>query len=178
MRYLTIFLTLTVAILAGLIIKQNSHYLYSLPGLVSFKPLSITKELRPNTETTASATFERPNLNADEKIALTPPAQNASEEEKKRHFDIAVKLALQTDNLDLTNCNSGPVVLKVKQKQNLMLVNKGSVKRVMIFDEKLQFEIPEKSQKQIVVDFGHGPGLYGYGCDLIPNTSGLILVSE
>lgn len=114
---------------------------------------------------------------ATEQNVLQVPAENATDEEKQRHFDLAVSLARESQALEITNCKANPIVLKIENGKSFTVVNKDSVEHALVLTPELRFVIPAESPKTIAADFGKGPGLYGYGCDGIPRLMGLFLVT-
>ena len=114
-----------------------------------------------------------------EKLVLEAPGQDASQEEKERHFQIAQSIAEVAQYLDITNCKKGnPVVFQVKEGQEFTVKNDDSVSHTVSLGEKQNFPVPEKSTKTILPEFDKGPGVYGYGCDGSAKEVGMILVVQ
>jgi len=117
-----------------------------------------------------------PDLTADEKAVLNPPSPDAPAAEREKHSALAAKLSKESDSLDITNCRSNPLVLRIKINKNLIVKNSGNIDRKLIFDDTHKHQIAKNSTTNIKVDFGHGVGLYGYICEGVGLT-GFILVT-
>lgn len=117
-------------------------------------------------------------LTVDERLALQTPGANATEAERKAHFDAAVRAAKYVNTLDISQCIGTPVVLRVAAKQTLTVNNPDTQDHVIVIDKDHTYIVPASGKKEIVIDFGKGGGLYGYGCDASQTTSGLFLVGQ
>lgn len=117
-----------------------------------------------------------PDLTADEKAVLIPPSPDAPSAEREKHDALAAKLAKESDSLDITNCHSNPLVLRIKINKNLKVKNSDNIDRKLIFDDTHEYLISKNSTTTVKVDFGKGAGLYGYICEGIGLT-GFILVT-
>ena len=131
------------------------------------------KEKTPESETTAPAASL---LEEEQKVLATPPP-DASNEEKDRHFQLALKLATEAEALDVTGCQSKPVVMKTTQK-GVRVKNNDAVDHEIVFDAEKRFKIPAEGSVNLTGLFDKGPGLYGYGCDSSPTATGLFFVTE
>jgi len=118
------------------------------------------------------------SLEERERIALSPLAQDASIEEKERHFAIAQSIAQVAPYLDITECETpNPLVLKVKSGEALLVINEGSVAHTISIGGEQVFSIVANSRKSIQPNFREGPWLYGYGCDNSSYEVGLFFVT-
>lgn len=104
-------------------------------------------------------------LTPDEKAALAPPAQNASQDQQKQFFDLVSKTAKTSDALDISQCKPNPVVMKVKYGGTFPAKNTDSVPHRIVFDKDHVYTIPANGQTAVEVNFGKAAGIYGYGCD-------------
>jgi hypothetical protein len=117
------------------------------------------------------------SLSDEEKEALKTPMPNASEDEKKKHFEISAKAAKTADFLDVSNCEIRPVVLKLTENEEFIAKNDNNVDRKIIIDTEHTYTVPANGETKITATFGHGKGLYGYGCDLLQQPGGLFFVN-
>lgn len=137
-----------------------------------------TSQQPPRGVSPSSQNQQQKTLTTDEQAALKTPGQNATEEERRIHFDAAQKVAKYANTLDIGQCMGNPIVIQVQQKQKLTINNPDSVDHNIVIDTDHQYLISANSKKEIVIDFGKGGGLYGYGCDDITVTRGLFLVGQ
>lgn len=147
-------------------------------------PLSEEKAAPPESVPSAQAPeIVQPQNTGDElteeqRAVLATPAPNASEAEKQKHFQLAQSLAKSASYLDITKCSlAEPLVLKIEQGRKFIARNEDVVEHVIVMDAKRTFSVPSKGTKEITADFGHGPGLYGFGCDTVPHAVGMFLVT-
>ena len=118
-------------------------------------------------------------ITEDERAALAHPANEASIEEKKSHFELIQKVAKETSVLDITKCKTAdPVVLKIKFGESILVENKDDVPHSIVFNAENAYDIPANSTKEIKPAFSYGAGTYGYGCDQVPHAVGLFLVTD
>lgn len=101
-------------------------------------------------------------LSEDEKKLFNSPAQNASAEEKRAHYDLAVRMSTESDKLEIKNCVATPVVMRVRLNSTFSVKNSGSNEIEFGFDKKVK--IAPGNTVQVKADFKNGVGLYGYGC--------------
>jgi len=118
------------------------------------------------------------DLSEEEKKALSFPNMDASDQEKQSHSELVKSIATSSPYLDISGCVvAEPIVFKIKQGETFTVRNGDDVAHAMVFDKEHRFDVAPRNTKNIVADFGHGPGIYGYACDLIPRIMGLILVT-
>lgn len=116
-------------------------------------------------------------LSGDAERVLTTPGPEATEEERIAHFELARRLAQESDVLDLSACSlADPVVLKVTEGDAFTVKNDDTQPHTMVFNEDTLRQIPAGGSIELTADFEMGSGLYGYGCDSVPRAVGLILV--
>lgn len=144
-------------------------------GLAIYKQHKPQPSVLPPTESTVPKLMS-PDLTQDEKAVLNPPSPDAPAAEKDIHDALAAKLSKESDSLDITNCRSDPLVVRIKINENLKVKNNDNIDRKLIIDDTHIYEIAKNSTTSIKVDFGHGVGLYGYICEGIGLT-GFILVT-
>jgi hypothetical protein len=109
---------------------------------------------------------------------LTPPGPNSSEAEQKAFAELVASAAVRTDKINLSSCKAMPTVASFNLDSMITLVNDDPTEHTMVLDPKNTFTVPGKSKKTIKADFGHGPGLYGYGCDMSSGAVGMMLVTQ
>lgn len=117
------------------------------------------------------------NLTPQERAALVTPARDASDEEKRRHFDLVVPLATRAEFLDITDCLGNPIVFEATQDRGFSVKNSDDENHTLQLSEERFYTVPAGGTKDIVADFGFGPGVYGYGCDNSTGAAGVILVT-
>lgn len=111
-----------------------------------------------------------------EEAVLIFPEDDADQEAREAHFDLAQSMAQRSDTLDITGCNVDPLVLELTAGQPLNVVNNDSEPHIISIDR--DYEIAANSQKELVFNFDFGVGLYGYGCDGGPSGAGIFIVVE
>ncbi|MBI3420897.1 MAG: hypothetical protein HY006_02435 [Candidatus Sungbacteria bacterium] len=146
------------------------------------RPASSLRSDSPQRQSEGSA--PKPNVNppqkliADEQAALNPPLNGSTPEASKRHAELVQRLAKDTAQLDITGCTAKPVVSRVRYKTKISVKNNDAVKHLIVFDPAHTFEIPPRAIHELPIDFQSGPGIYGYGCDNIPQAVGMFLVTN
>ncbi|MBI2013342.1 MAG: hypothetical protein HYS87_00700 [Candidatus Colwellbacteria bacterium] len=108
---------------------------------------------------------------------LNTPGQDATDEERRQHFELAAMLAEEADLLDITGCKADPVVLKLTDQETFGVKNDDIVPHVLRISDEIEFTVEANSTTGLKADFGHGVGLYGYGCDGSTGAIGLFLVT-
>ena len=133
--------------------------------------------LQPPPVTPGAQEKEVLSISSEEERVLQTPGPDATEEERRTHFELALRLATRTDFLDISACKVvEPVVFKVVERETFTVRNDDDIEHVMIIDEEHIYPVPAKGTLELVADFGNNTGLYGYGCDDVPQAVGLILV--
>lgn len=90
-----------------------------------------------------------------------------SEEEKERFYDYVSSMAKSVEYLDVTNCYSNPLVLKVKAGAGFKIRNQGSDDRTVIFTfDNAPVTVPANNTATIDAAPSAVNGLFGYKCDL------------
>ena len=162
--YLAIVLLALLAIVLGYLIYQQQ-----------FSEESISQEppARSGIEQTPQ---EKSTDEIPEVLNIPPP--DASQEEKQKHFEIALQEAKEASYLDITQCTLAvPVVFRVREGESFEVRNNDTKPHTIIINPENTFTIPAKESRDIAPDFVQGPGLYGYGCDLTAHSVGLFLVA-
>lgn len=176
-EYLAIIVLVVIAVFLGVnIYKQSKH---QTPKTANTNSAAQNFSPIPNQASgSGQLQVKFPDyLTADEKKVLQTPAQNASDAEKKSHFELAQKLVQTGNTLDITNCYGKPIVLGTKEKETITVTNNGTEDKTMMINTDHTYKVPAKSSTTVTVDFGHGPGLYGYGCSSVSGAAGIILVA-
>lgn len=165
--YLGILILALTAIVLGALIYNQSRMKFSLPSLT-----------QTDTQSSTSSTnnINKESSSVEEVIRNFPP-ENATDEEKAKHFAAVNTLAQEGDRLEINDCQVSPPILKVKNKQNFQIVNTGDTDQAIYVTK--EYNIPAGQTITVTADFGHGVGTYGYGCQSIPNSLiGIILVTD
>ncbi|MDP3778758.1 MAG: hypothetical protein Q8R30_01760 [bacterium] len=159
-------IVLIVLVLIALVL---GYFIY-----VQLSPLGVAQK----DYSTESGSSPNQNLTADEQAVLNPPAKGSTEDAFKQHAELVQRLAKDADYLDITGCAANPVVFRVKDKTKIAVKNSDQGKHSLIFDSAHIYEIPPHATTQIAIDFSHGSGIYGYGCDGVPHAVGMFLVTN
>lgn len=112
-----------------------------------------------------------------EKEYLFSVNMDSSEEDKLMHFYYALSVAQGAEFINVTDCDSSPLVFKAKLGSDIKLKNDGNGEIVLIHDQNHTYRVAPNSTKTIKADFGMGPALYGYGCNTSNGPAGFILVT-
>ncbi len=139
---------------------------------------SLSKQ--PDSASTQTHVQERiypRELTPAEQEVLKTPQRNATEAERKAHFEKVIPLAKEAEFLDISTCLGDPVVMRIKQGGKFTVRNNDTREHIIQMNEKLQFAVPAEGSKEITADFGFGPGTYGYGCDNSAGAAGIFFVN-
>ena len=161
--YLAIVLLALVAIVLGYLIYQQQ-----------FSEESTSQE-----SLTRSGIEQTPQKKSTDEIVevLNIPPPDASQEEKQKHFELALREAKEASYLDITQCTlAAPVVFKVREGESFEVRNNDTEPHTIIINPENTFTIPAKESRDIAPDFVQGPGLYGYACDNVPRAVGMLFV--
>ena len=96
---------------------------------------------------------------------LVFPGPGATPEEQRAHFVLAEKTALAADEIDLTGCKANPVVVRMKEGDEIRVKNSDGKSHVLLVSADEKYSIEANSTKSLKPLFLKGPGLYGYNCD-------------
>jgi hypothetical protein len=118
------------------------------------------------------------DLTSDEQAILSPPKPGSPKEDFERHAQVVAKVAREAPYLDVTGCKAVPLVLRTKYKNSIKFKNTDTVKHAIVLDANHVFEIPPGTTKDVFIDFEHGAGIYGFGCDNVPHAIGMFLVTN
>ena len=156
-------LILIAIVLALLLLKQKIGFsVKNLDGKNLSSPISANWAPAPGTE----------------KEYLFSIKDDSPEAEKQRHFFYATSISKVSEFLNLTNCNSDPLVIKVKNGGIIKLKNDGDSELSIGIDANHIYVVPAKSVKEIKADLGKGIGLYGYGCNASRTPVGMIFIEK
>lgn len=136
------------------------------------------------------SSYKRPAVAPSDSVSKLPPTLNLSsdeakvlsisgsstEEEKKQNYALAVSISKEADFLDIANCTTSPVVLRLKEGASLKVRNKGSVAHSIAFNDKQIYPVLAGSTIEVKDAFTQGPGLYGYGCDKLVGAKGMVYI--
>ena len=141
--------------------------------------LGLIVILSRNTQEVA-APFPEPNLTAsqDEQSALVFPAMNASDAEKKQHFDLVQRVAKRGDKIDITQCKPSPAVYSLSfiESDAVVVENRDVVDHTIRVEGEASLVIPGGVTEKL--EFDKGPGLYAYYCDSEEKVSGILFVER
>ena len=99
---------------------------------------------------------------------LAFPGENATEEEKERHGQVAIAAAVNVNLLDISGCTPKPLVIEVGYGESIEIKNSDTVSHILYHGEG-RITVPAHGTRGIVVsDFvgiRGGDGVAGYACD-------------
>lgn len=171
--FMYIFIVLLVVIAAGL-----GYFIYKKsltePASVEVGEDQVTASRPPQ------SLQDLEGVASEEEVAvLNAPGPDATEEERRSHFLLVQKAAKASPYLDITKCSiAQPVVFEVKDGATFTVKNEDTIEHGIVIDAEHTYRIPAGETKDIVADFGKGPGVYGFGCDSVPHAVGFFLISE
>jgi len=121
--------------------------------------------------------LEKRTLTEEERTALDFPDQESTESERQQHFALAESLAVRTGTLNLSGCHPDPLVLQIEIGETLIVQNSDAYEHLLFIDPDRVFAVPGGGEIAVIADFGKGSGLYGYGCDPVPEPVGILLIT-
>ena len=143
--------------------------------------LGLIVILSRNTQETA-VPFPEPNSLAsqDEQLALVFPTMNASDAEKKQHFDLVQRVAKRGDKIDITQCKPSPAVYSLSFIKGgaVVMENRDVVDHTIRVEGESSLIIPGGVAERLEIAFDRGPGLYAYYCDSEEKVSGILFVER
>lgn len=128
----------------------------------------------------ANVPFPEPNptVSQDEQSALVFPPMNASDEEKKQHFDLVSRVAKNAEKIDITGCKPSPVVTRVRDGNTLVIDNRDVQDHSITLGDVRTLTIISGASEGMTVDFETGPGLYVMRCDASRDAVGILFVES
>lgn len=111
-----------------------------------------------------------------EKDYLFSIKSDSPTEDRKKHFEYAVGISKESPYLNITGCNSDPLVFRVYEGDMVNFKNDGDVDISIGINPDYRYVVRAKSINSVKLDFGHGIGLYSYGCN--DTAFGMILVEK
>ena len=158
---------LTVGIVTLIVVAAGLGYLiygdYNLGSKINSYLDTKSEEAKQDSQASTSLQSELPN---DAQGVLNFPSDDASEEERRRHTDLVDKLAVETNVLEIADCEPTPLVIMVSEEESINIKNTGDVSHTI---QSGDFEIflPANGEKVVevksIAEFGLGS--YGYNCD-------------
>lgn len=118
---------------------------------------------------------------SEKSAILTPPASDASGEEKEQYMAAIESLSAQAPYLDITQCIPTPLVFQMQKGNIFKVQNQGESERVFALDADHIYKVPAGGSIDIEADITQIEGVYGYACDLNrepTRPTGLISVVE
>ncbi len=139
-------------------------------------PLTTVTTPAPSASPIVTASSS-PTSADDEKQLLNTPSQTSSQADKNTYAQLVSKYVKAVDNFDIKNCSPQPLAAQVKDGMIFTAKNSDSSPHTLLLDSAHRYQIPAKGQLKITANFGHGPGIYGYGCDQSTGAVGIFLVT-
>lgn len=114
---------------------------------------------------------------ADEAFLLSITDQS-SEEDKRKHYLLASRMAQESAELKIKDCKVDPLVLRAKNNQMIKVKNEDAIAYNLGFNQTVMVAVPPNSTKEFPATFGSGPALYGYGyqCEQNATRKAFVLV--
>lgn len=171
-QVLTVLLLITAVVFIALLLqKLDMIPRQEIPRWIA-APLEETNEA----QNTGNSEVAYEGGGVDE--ALQPPNPDASEEQRRVHFELVQRLAEVSSTLTLSSeCAFSPKVLEFPESGVITVVNENTTEYPMVFTEEFRLTIPANGSVTVQAsEFPHGAGVYGYGCGKEPGPSGLIHV--
>lgn len=126
-----------------------------------------------------SAPSERTDLTDEERQALNPPPPDATDDERAEYASLVQRVAEESNVLVVNNCEPSPPVMLVRSGSTITATNENTVDHILVVDPEHLYTVPAEGKAMIDTgDFGKGPGIYAYGCDLSNTAIGVFLVVE
>lgn len=169
-----VLLAIIAAVLGYNIYKQQTMYQQT-----TVKPTSApSTKVSPSKPTSTTQPSVDSRINEDRKIITNYPGVSASDVQKKEFSAVINKYAQTSDTLNITGCNTLPMVLQTKKGADIKLVNDDTQVRSVMLGGGKQYDVPIKGTKTIKVDFKN-MGVNLYRCNLPGNPiTGAFLVRE
>lgn len=128
-----------------------------------------------NTSETPMAPVESEPVQEEVTTSEIVPLTN---EERETIYQNLVAQSVDTNTLDLTNCEPDPFVVAIDAGEELQIINNGTELVEMIFHEDRAYPVSPGSTETITIDPEEGLGLFEYSCTTNALTVGVLLVSE
>lgn len=129
----------------------------------------VYKKSNPNNEVKLSNSGDQQRIDStaftpDELKLLVAPGEGASKEEIIAHSELAAKLSVAGDQVDIKDCKASPLVLRHSLATPVKFKNTGSENISISFNPDTFLEIGAGKTVSDNKSFVHGPGVYGYLC--------------
>jgi len=169
-KLLIVLLVVAAVVLGALVVLRNTNIVQWLDTPVSSTKTAVTSVPASQSATTPTL----PGLTAEERKILTPPAPG----EEKAYSELLYKNAKIADHLSLGgNCVGDPIVIRIAAGSSIMVKNADSRNHTISFGTQHTLDVPAGASKTLATDFLKANMAYGYECDAMSGTAGLVLVS-
>jgi hypothetical protein len=148
-----IFLLIITPVLFGIIAltqKKDVPLIQNIP--IPGVPLSQKGEV-----------YTIPPLSSFEKVVLK--IKKSDVEAKIRNYKTIQLAAKDVNLINVKDCKVYPIVIRIKENDNLIIVNHDLVTHKIETDLEHVVILQPDSARTITANFGHGPGLYSIVCD-------------
>lgn len=154
--YIGIVVLAIIAVVLGYnIYKQQLAYKQTLTQKQTVIP---KKQLRPTPPSQTSSVSN--TMSEDRQKIATYPGPSAPDDQKKELSRIIEKNVQVSDTLNVTQCNTTPLVLQTIKGADIKLVNDDSVVRSIMFGPGKQYDVPIKKTLTIKPDLNNGINFY------------------
>ena len=124
------------------------------------------------------STREYPSYTSSDDILIFPD-KDAPSDVRRLHSELAQSIAQEGSVLEIGgDCVANPVVLQIQQGATLKVQNTDTIQHELVVSQEYIYLIEAGQSEDLIVDFGKGPGLYGYGCDQNNISVGVFLITE
>lgn len=165
--YVGVVILAVIAVVLGYKIYQQQTALKGQPGQ-SNQPVQNTQQsvlkTTPTTTVkqpaTSTSSNQNTNISADRQKISAYPGPSAPDEQKKEFGRIIGDNAQTSDTLDITNCETTPMVLSVKNGQSIKLINNDATVNAILFGPGKQYDVPANGSTTMLVNLGAGINTY------------------
>lgn len=176
--YIGVIVLAVIAIVLGYKIYQQTLANRATPQTTTPSQQVQTKITPPKiTPQPVGTTSQSSTPTAEQLAALNFPGPNATESEKKKHAELVDKMSVISSELNITNCQFSPPILKALQGSSITIRNDGQDAQTLHWGTK-DIVIQPTSQKVVNLRewFGNGLGDHGYSCLNSNNPGGIIKI--
>lgn len=180
---IAIILLVVIAIILGVLVALKYLPSVKLPqlGVASKEEKQAAKVVTPNPNIPE---FVK-KLSPDEQKVLNTPPPDATVAVRKAHYELAKKIAVSADYLDVADCKPvKPLVMKVDMDsinnnvKDVLVKNSSNEDHTISINKDKAYTIKAHGEETIHYDIANGAGVYGYGCDHTPYAIGFFLIQR
>lgn len=144
-------------------------------GFLIYKTQNYTLKIKPYFQKFSKTPSPSPNQVLS---PLDTPKQDDPEGIKIAYAKLISENVKIVDYLDIKSCQPSNLVTRLKQNSKFTIKNTDNTAHILVIDPERVYSISANSKIEIKVDFGKGPGIYGFGCDRSNKSVGIFQVIE